>query len=181
MNHLPGTRIETQDTGCKNLFGAIFLTGGITLSQLSNITGLEAHTVQNWIKRRYATPPINKKYNQDQLCRIIIINMLKEVFSIDEVCSLIDYVNLPNIKGDDNSVSESEIYFHFTEVLFRLNNDISNLGSSINEALKSFDSTPNGERKRLTEVLEIMVSGYLAYSYKQKAALLYRSTIFRGD
>ncbi len=181
MKHLPGTMIETRGSEYKNIFNSIFLTGGITLSQLSNITGLEAHTIQNWVKRKYLSAPINKKYSQNQLCRVIIINMLKEVFSIDEVCSLMDYINIYKANERQNFICESNTYFYFTDALFHLNDDIENLDKSIEWALKGYVETQKGEQKRLADVLEIMISAYISYSYKQKASLLYRSKIFRGE
>ena len=46
----PGTTIETlciQKNSSKILFEGIFAAGGITMSQVSNITGLEVHVIQN--------------------------------------------------------------------------------------------------------------------------------------
>ncbi len=181
MRLLPGTMIETQVGDCRQILNPIFLTGGITLSQLSTITGLEPHTVQNWIKRKYIASPVNKKYSQNQLCRIIMINMLKDVFTIDEVCGLFDYLNLPIIKGDGNPIGEDEIYHYFTAILFQINGEIDMFDRTVNEVVNGFEEPQKGCKKRLVELLEIMVSAYLSYSYKQKASLLYRSAIFRGD
>ncbi len=181
MRHLPGTKIEIQGNEYRSIFDAIFLTGGITLSQLSNITGLEAHTVQNWVKRKYITAPVGKKYNQNQLCRIIIINVLKEVFAFDDACSLIGYVNLLNKDDGLGYIDESELYFRFVEVLFNLDNENEDIEVSILKVFADFVDNGKGNKKRFLEVLEIMVSAYISYNSKQKATILYRSIVFHGN
>ena len=48
---LPGTTIEVSAVTkgiSRTLFGGIFAAGGITLSQVSVMTGLEPYDVQNW-------------------------------------------------------------------------------------------------------------------------------------
>ena len=50
----PGTTIEVlamQKGGSRILFDGIFAAGGITLSQVSNMTGLEPYLIQNWAKK----------------------------------------------------------------------------------------------------------------------------------
>ena len=55
----------------------MFLAGGIVRSQVSAVTGLESHMIQNWVKRGFLSNPVNKRYSCRQFCRIAIINMLK--------------------------------------------------------------------------------------------------------
>ena len=77
---LPGTVLEVDQSrpeAADELFSSLFVTGGLVLSQVCQITGLEPYTVQNWVKRGFLTPPVKKKYNRRPLSRIIIINMLK--------------------------------------------------------------------------------------------------------
>ena len=62
---IPGTvltgRREDAD-GLQSQFSAMFLAGGIVLSKVSGITGLEPYTVQNWVKRGFLPPPQRKRY-----------------------------------------------------------------------------------------------------------------------
>ena len=74
-------------------FSAMFLAGGLTLGQVSGITGLEPYTVQNWVKRGFLSPPEKKRYSLQQLCRIITVNMLKSVLPMERVCGLLGYIN----------------------------------------------------------------------------------------
>ena len=64
---LPGTtlslnRSEADQVG--NLFQSMFLAGGLTLSQVSSITGLEPYAIQNWVKRGFLAPPQRKRYDK---------------------------------------------------------------------------------------------------------------------
>ena len=54
----PGTTIETLSiykNSSKTLFEGIFAAGGITMSQISNMTGLEPYLIQNWVKRKFVS------------------------------------------------------------------------------------------------------------------------------
>ena len=66
---LPISQAETEHIPEK--FSAMFLAGDMALGQIANITGLEPYTVQNWVKRGFLSPPKNKRYTLDQLCRIL--------------------------------------------------------------------------------------------------------------
>ena len=47
---IPGTVLQADRTAdIEQQFSAMFLGGGIVLSQVTGITGLEAYTVQNWV------------------------------------------------------------------------------------------------------------------------------------
>ena len=58
---LPGTVLQANRAEAEKVpqqLEALFFGGGITLSQVTAITGLEAHTVQNWVKRGFLTSPV---------------------------------------------------------------------------------------------------------------------------
>ena len=57
---IPGTvlRIERDNAdGVEEMFSSMFLAGGMVLSQVASITGLEPYTIQNWVKRGFLPPP----------------------------------------------------------------------------------------------------------------------------
>ena len=77
---IPGTVLQCprQDAASiEERFSAMFLGGGIALSQVASITGLSTHDIQNWVKRGFLTAPEKKRYSLRQLCRILNINTLK--------------------------------------------------------------------------------------------------------
>ena len=109
---IPGTVLSApraQAGQIEEQFRAMFLPGGMVLSQVSAITGLDGYIVQNWVKRGFLTRPENKHYSLRQLCRIININMLKSVLPIDRICSLLGYVNGRLDDEADDMIDESEV------------------------------------------------------------------------
>ena len=79
---IPGTVIEARredPDAAQAQISSMFLAGGMVRSQVAAVTGLEAHAVQNWVKRGFLSPPVGKRYTCRQFCRIVIINMLKGV------------------------------------------------------------------------------------------------------
>ena len=81
----PGTVIETSklEVGAsRTLFAGIFAGGGIALSQMSSMTGLEPYVIQNWVKRGFVSPPQRRVYSSRQFARIAIINMLRQTMQI---------------------------------------------------------------------------------------------------
>ena len=71
---LPGTVLEMdreEADQAEARISALFLAGGMVLSQVTDLTGLEPYTVQNWVKRGFLPPPVRKRYSRRQLCRII--------------------------------------------------------------------------------------------------------------
>ena len=60
MGTLPGTTVETdlsRNDAAEALLSPLFLAGGLMLSQVSQLTGLEPHVIQNWVKRGFVSPP----------------------------------------------------------------------------------------------------------------------------
>ena len=67
---IPGTTLtERRDNAdhVEEMFHSMFLAGGMVLSQVSAITGLEAYTIQNWVKRGFLAAPRNKRYDLEQV------------------------------------------------------------------------------------------------------------------
>lgn len=96
ISRLPGTTLEvdlSRENAADALLSPMFLTGGLVLSQVAQLTGLEPYTIQNWVKRGFLPPPVKKKYSRRQLCRIFIINMLRDSMQIERICRLLSYVN----------------------------------------------------------------------------------------
>ncbi len=61
---LPGTVLAVDGSrpeAADELFSSLFVTGGLVLSQVCQITGLEPYAVQNWVKRGFLAPPVKKK------------------------------------------------------------------------------------------------------------------------
>ena len=76
-DYLPGTLISVSKDHLKNvdqILDPMFLMEGMQLRQVTGLLGIEAHTVQNWVKRGFVESPVKKLYNRDKFIRLAILN-----------------------------------------------------------------------------------------------------------
>ena len=113
---LPGTvlRVDSDSpAAAEETLSAMFLTGGLVLSQVTQITGLEPYIVQNWVRRGFVTAPKLRKYTRRQLSRILIINALKGALPIEQICQLLTYVNGTLDDDEDDIIDDTQLYNAF--------------------------------------------------------------------
>lgn len=164
---VPGTTLEGLRSNADRtdgLFQSMFLAGGLTLSQVSSITGLEAYTIQNWVKRGFLAGPQNKRYNMEQVCRIIIINMLKGCLPLDQICSLMSYINGSLTDESDDIIDDTELYFKFVSLAARARyiGGTKEWGEAIAEVMASYEEPYPGARDKIIQVLRIMLTAWVA-------------------
>ncbi len=159
----PGTTIECSELksgASKVLFDGIFAAGGITLSQVCIMTGLEPYLVQNWIKRGFLTSPVKRVYSREQFARVIIINMLKQALQIDRICGLLREISgVPNDKSDD-LIQDNELYHLYVNMLADKNVDICDEASvwrAAERVTEGFVEPMPGARKKLCKILTVML------------------------
>jgi len=176
---LPGTTIETglsQGVADRHLT-PMFLGGGLVLSQVCQLAGLEGYIIQNWVKRKYISPPEHKKYNQSQLCRIFNINLLKDTFSLEQISVLLTYINGDVLIKTDNMIDDSKLYSYLVDCLALLGAperlDPSRISEIINRVTANYHSPYPGAAKHLFQVLEIMITAYEAGQIKNQAQEMY--------
>ena len=117
---LPGTTIEVSDIHkgvSRQLFDGIFAAGGITLAQVSVMTGLEPYRIQNWVKRGFVSSPQHRQYSKNQFARIVIIHMLCESLQLDRICELLSYINGNLHDESDDVIGDSELYHRYTDMI----------------------------------------------------------------
>ncbi len=171
----PGTTIEVlkiEKNSSRTLFKGIFTTGGITLSQVCIMTGLEPYIIQNWVKRGFLTSPKGRVYSKEQFSRIIIINALRDVLQIDKICSLIEVIaGVPNDTSDD-LISDDELYHRYVDMLADGNIDI-NDEAAITKATESatldFSEREAGQRKKLAKILKAMLYANAASQFAKRS------------
>lgn len=97
LKNIPGTVLEWNDALSQNAFAVLSpvlsVTKGLTLSQLKELTGLEGSTIQNWVKRGWVERPSGKRYGEQQIVRIILINMLRSSMQLEKIIALMRYIN----------------------------------------------------------------------------------------
>ena len=171
---IPGTVLNAsrEEAGhVSDQFHAMFFAGGMVLSQVSAITGLEGYVIQNWVKRGYLTKPENKRYTMRQLCRLININLLKGVLPLERICKLLGYVNGQLDDESDDMIDDSVLYFMFVRLAARSKElyDSEKRESVLDEQLREYAEPTPGARERVKEVLRIMLTAWLASRMAQEA------------
>lgn len=159
---LEGLRSDADRTG--GLFQSLFLAGGLTLSQVSSITGLEPYAIQNWVKRGYLSPPRAKRYDQEQLCRIILINMLKGAMTLDQIIRLITYINGDLTGESDDLIDDAALYFKFVSLAARARHigGTKEWGEALEEVMSDYQEPYPGARDRIVKVLRVMLTAWIA-------------------
>ena len=170
---LPGTVLQIPEKDARHInqvFSSLFLGGGIVLSQVSGITGLEPYAVQNWVKRGFLPPPEKKRYSMRQLCRIININMLKGVLPMERICGLLAYINGHLDDESDDIIDDSKLYFMFVELAMQAREltDENAREAALENTLRAYEEPVPGAKERVVKVLRIMLTGFLAARLQQQ-------------
>lgn len=171
---IPGTALPTTTEEIGQLeerFKGMFLGGGMMLSQVAAITGLEPYTIQNWVKRGFLTKPTAKKYTLRQLCRIININMLKDALPMEEICGLLSCVNGHLDDEGDDLIDDSQLYFLFIRLAaqHRQMNTPAGRDASLAQVLSDYEEPVPGARERVEKVLRVMLTAWAAAALRQQA------------
>ena len=170
---IPGTVLHADRADAPYIpqqLEALFFGGGITLSQVTSVTGLEAHTVQNWVKRGFLTSPVGKRYSLRQLCRILNINMLRGSMPIERICQLLSYVNGNLSDESDDMIDDSQLYAMFVKLAARMEelHDYETGNKLLDAYLADYAEPVPGAKARVREVLKIMLTAYLAAQMMQE-------------
>lgn len=171
---IPGTVLTIKRSDAvrvSELFQTMFLTEGVVLSQVTNITGLEAYTVQNWVKRGFLPPPQHKRYDLDQVCRILLINTFKNVLPMERICGLLAYVNGRLDSDADDIIRDSDLYFLFVRLAGQAREigDADQARALIDEYLADYREPAPGAKDRVAKALRVMLIAWLASRMRQAA------------
>ena len=164
---IPGTTILAKREDANHIehdFSAMFLAGGIMLSQISAISGLEPYDVQNWVKRKLLPPPVQKRYDLNQLCRILTINMLKKVLPMERITGLLTYINGELDDRSDDIIDDSRLYFLFVKLAARARHigGTESWDDALEQVTQDYHEPFPGAREKLIAVLRIMLTAWVA-------------------
>lgn len=171
---LPGTTLEASQEEAirvESIFQPMFLAGGMVLSQVSSISGLEPYVIQNWVKRGFLSAPQNKRYTLTQLCRILNINMLKGILPMERICGMLGYINGVLDDESDDLIDDSQLYFIFVRLAARAR-EIDRSQSwlpALDEVLRDYEEPTPGAKERIAKVLRVMLIAYIAARMKDEA------------
>jgi len=171
---IPGTTLQGLRSNADRtdgLFQSLFLAGGLTLSQVSTLTGLEPYTIQNWVKRGFLPPPQGKRYDMERLCRIINISILKGNMSIEEIVKLMSYLNGNLADESDDLVDDTLLYFLFVKLAARARyvGGTMTWDDALEEVTREYEETVPGTKLMLRKVLKIMLTVWMANLLRQEA------------
>lgn len=174
---VPGTviQIPRQDAQrIEDVFTSMFLGGGIMLGQVTAISGLEAYTVQNWVKRGLLSAPVQKRYSMRQLCRILNINMLKSVLPMEKICGMLGYINGQLDDESDDVIDDSQLYFLFVKLAANSRELFHQQDREevLDNYLADYVEPVPGARQRVKNVMSVMLTAWLAARMRQEAEVM---------
>lgn len=171
---IPGTTLtgsRSEADRIESLFQSMFLAGGLTLSQVSSITGLEPYTIQNWVKRGFLTPPQRKRYDMEQLCRILNINMFRGAMALEQICSLMTYLNGNLADESDDLIDDTKLYFMFVRLAAQARHigGTETWDDALDQAVADYPEPVPGAREKLRKVLRVMLTVWVSNRLRQGA------------
>jgi DNA-binding transcriptional MerR regulator len=175
LKNIPGTILEKEKmdnaTGMNFLNKVFYITNGIMLGQIREISGIDGTTLQNWVKRGWVGNPTKKTYDKEQLARILIINMMRDTMQLSRVIFLLTYVNGEDER--DRIVTESQFYDYICQTLERVASPdsagLNDLEPMIENVLAEYEEVSAGAKRRLAAGIRIVVITYYAALVKAVA------------
>jgi hypothetical protein len=169
---IPGTILNRKDmgdvTGLEFLNKIFYISDGVMLTQIREISGIDGSTLQNWTKRGWVANARLKRYNIDQVAHILIINMLRSCMQLDKIAFLVSYINGRVYDETDDIIRDSQLYDYICRILDKLmkageiSPDSTTLKSTIEKITSDYEEKVTGARRRLNTALEIIIIAYYA-------------------
>ena len=171
---IPGTTLVGERENADRIDGlmqSMFLAGGLTLSQVSSVTGLEPYTIHNWVKRKFLPSPIGKRYTMEQLCRLINMNILKGAMPLEQIIKLMAYLNGNLADESDDLVDDTLLFFLFVKLAARARyiGGTKAWDDALLEITEDYREPIPGARDKLIKVLKIMLTVWCANRLKAQA------------
>lgn len=185
---LPGTVLSVdadRPQAAEEVFSSMFLAGGLVLSQVTQVTGLEPYIIQNWVRRGFLAPPKQRKYTRRQLSRILMINALKSTLSIEQICKLLSYINGALDDEGDDTIDDTELYGAFVLVAGSVQKhgltSESEMNRLIADGLKDYKESIPGAKERIEQALRIMITAWRAAQLQTKAQSMMNALCVSAD
>ena len=169
---IPGTILNRKDmgdvTGLDFLKKIFYISDGVMLTQIREISGIDGSTLQNWTKRGWVANAKLKRYNIDQVAHILIINMLRSCMQLDKIAFLVSFINGRVYDESDDIIRDSQLYDYICRILDKLikageiSPDSTTLKSTIEKTTSDYEEKVTGARRRLNTALEIIIIAYYA-------------------
>ena len=170
MKCIPGTILPFEEGMEGNCFSVISpllsVTKGLTLSQVRELTGLESSTIQNWIKRGWVKNPQGRRYGEEQVIRIMLINMLRGAMQLDKIVWLMGYLNGSVEDRADDILPDRELFNVLCSVICQVQEGGFTTRDAINQIISEKTSCyvhlGKSAQNKLNSALLSMVLAYIA-------------------
>lgn len=177
LKNIPGTVLEWNDALSKNAFAVLSpvlsVTKGLTLAQLKELTGLEGSTIQNWVKRGWVERPNGKRYGEQQIVRIILINMLRNSMQLEKIIALMGYINGDVDDRSDDIIPDRELFSVICSVISQVDKkqtaDKDVIKEIIEKELKDYVGPNEDSKQKLEGAVLCMTLGFLASEIKKES------------
>lgn len=172
---IPATTMKFSEQARNSAFSLISpileATGGLTLSQLSKLTGLGGSTIQNWIKRGWVASTKGKKYSEKQVLRILLINMLRGSMHLEHIVKLMTYINGDVEDTSDDIIADITLYNILCRIIFTAEDegafDTESVQALIAREITDHDDEIRDEKK-LKKAMYVMVMAYRSACLKNE-------------
>ncbi len=173
---IPATTMKFSEEARNSAFSVISpileATGGLTLSQLSKLTGLEGSTIQNWIKRGWIASTKGKKYSEKQVIRILLFNMLRGSMTFEKIAQLMTYINGDVEDTSDDIIADITLYNILCRIIFTAEDEGAFTTESVQELISreiSANSSEITDPVKLRKAMYVMVMAYRSACLKDEA------------
>ena len=181
--YIPGTKLKKAEmenlTGLAFLKKVFFVSEGVMLTQIRDISGIDSSTLQNWTKRGWVANARLKKYNMDQVAHILIINMLRSCMQLEHIAFLIQYINGDVEDTSDDIITDSQLYDYICRILEHIIStgdcSLEEIADCVSNITADYVEPFEGARERLDHALEIIVVTYYSALLKRRATQLLES------
>lgn len=170
MKYIPGTVLNFNSAAsddCYSLIAPLLtVTKGLTLAQVRELTGLESSTIQNWIKRGWVKNPEGKRYCEEQVMRIILINMMRGSMQLEQIAFLMSYINGSVEDRSDDILPDRELFNILCGIIYECEQnaayDTAELDDAVEMHIKNVTFRDDVSRTKLRTALRAMVLAILS-------------------
>ena len=177
LKNIPGTILEKEKmdnaTGMNFLNKVFYITNGIMLGQIREISGIDGTTLQNWLKRGWVASPRGKYYTKEHLARILLIAMMRDTMQLARIAQVLSYINGRVGDETDDIIPESVLYDYVCRVVDILADGdsagLNQLEEVVETVVDSYEERVAGAKKRLSRGIAVIVTAYYSTLVKNHA------------
>ena len=189
LKNIPGTVLEWNEGLSHNAFlvlsPVLSVTKGLTLSQLKELTGLESSTIQNWVKRGWVESPTGKRYGEQQIVRIILINMLRNSMQLEKIAALMNYINGKVDDRSDDIIPDRELFSVMCSVISEVDKlqtaDREQIKEIIEKELSDYTGPNADSKEKLERAVLCMTLGFISSEIKKESDPEFNRLFNKGE